>query len=160
MKDRDPRIVKPNAGGSGKRRLRKQIAAMPLRLTSLGNIEVLLLTSRDTRRWVIPKGWPIRKIGLVESAAREAYEEAGVRGEVLPETPIGTYHYVKSTLWGGLDIGVDVFVLHVEQQVEEWPEQSERETRWFSPEEAAGLVAEPELAAMLRSARDFARRTT
>jgi 8-oxo-dGTP pyrophosphatase MutT (NUDIX family) len=153
--------MKSNDGGtSGKRRLRRQIAAMPVRRTSLGDIEILLLTSRGTGRWVIPKGWPMRKIGLGESAAREAYEEAGVRGEIRPDTPIGTYRYFKSMAWGTLDIGVDVFVLHVDLQAEQWPEQAERETRWFSPEEAADLVVEPELAAILRSARDFARGAT
>jgi 8-oxo-dGTP pyrophosphatase MutT (NUDIX family) len=148
--------MKPNGGASGKRRRRRQIAAIPVRRTSLREIEVLLLTSRGTRRWVIPKGWPMRKISLGESAAREAYEEAGVHGEIRPKTPIGTYRYVKSMPWGSLDIGVDVFVLHVERQADDWPEQAERETRWFSPEQAAELVGEPELAAILRSARDFA----
>jgi 8-oxo-dGTP pyrophosphatase MutT (NUDIX family) len=153
-------IMKPNGGADGKRRLRRQIAAMPVRRTSLGEIEVLLLTSRGSRRWLIPKGWPIRKISLGASAAREAYEEAGVHGEIRPERPIGTYRYVKSMPSGSLDIGVDVFVLHVERQAEEWPEQAERETQWFSPEQAAELVGEPELAAILRSARDFATRAS
>jgi len=126
----------------------QQYAALPFRITEKG-IEVLLLTSRGTGRWIIPKGWPIRKLSPAEAAAREAYEEAGLEGIIQPSGPVGRYRYAKSTAPGGLEIEVAVFLLRVDRQLDHWPEQAERETRWFSPEDAATLVAEPELAVLL-----------
>ena len=135
---------------------RQQYAALPIRFDARGEMEVLLLTSRGTRRWVIPKGWPMSKRTPGEAAAREAYEEAGLEGVIRPETPIGQYHYAKALAHRELTIEVSVFVLRVDRQLESWPEQAERETGWFTPEQAAELVAEPELAAILRSARHLA----
>jgi len=135
----------------GKRRL--QYAALPVRFTGEGKIEVLLLTSRDTRRWVVPKGWPIRRLSPGAVAAQEAYEEAGLEGTIEPETPIGHYRYEKRLDGGStVRVQVNVFVLRVVRQMEAWPEQAERETRWFAPEQAADLVAEPGLATILRAA--------
>ena len=113
-------------------------------------MEVLLLTSRDTGRWIIPKGWPGRKLTPRAAAAREAYEEAGIEGTIRPPEPIGRYHYAKQLEAGEIRIKVKVFLLHVERQLDAWPEQAERHTRWLSPEQAAELVAEPELAALMR----------
>ena len=76
-------------------RTHKQYAALPVRLSSDGRLEVLLLTSRETRRWVIPKGWPMRKLSPGAAAAREAYEEAGLKGTIVSEKPIGHYRYDK-----------------------------------------------------------------
>jgi 8-oxo-dGTP pyrophosphatase MutT (NUDIX family) len=136
---------------------RQQYAALPVRRMEDGKVEVLLLTSRGTGRWIIPKGWPMRKLSPGAAAAREAYEEAGVEGTIQPDLPVGRYHYTKRLDVGGeTEILVEVFLLRVERQLAEWPEQAERETRWLKPEEAAGLVAEPELAALLRSAQAFA----
>jgi 8-oxo-dGTP pyrophosphatase MutT (NUDIX family) len=119
-------------------------------------IEVLLLTSRGTGRWIIPKGWPIRKLSPAEAAAREAYEEAGLVGTIQPSGPVGRYPYAKSSVPGGLAIEVAVFLLRVDRQLDHWPEQAERETRWFTPEDAAQLVAEPELAALLLGLSELA----
>jgi 8-oxo-dGTP pyrophosphatase MutT (NUDIX family) len=127
-----------------------QYAALPVRLTGDGAVEVLLVTSRETKRWIIPKGWPIRKLTPGGAAAHEAYEEAGVQGVIRPATPVGKYTYAKNTGTSELPLKVKVFLLHVERQLAKWPEQAQRETRWFNPAEAAGLVAEPKLAAILR----------
>jgi 8-oxo-dGTP pyrophosphatase MutT (NUDIX family) len=70
----------------------QQYAAIPIRLNEASVIEVLLLTSRGTGRWVIPKGWPMRNLAPGAAAAREAYEEAGVRGRIRPRAPVGSYH--------------------------------------------------------------------
>ncbi len=127
-----------------------QYAALPVRLNGDGEVEVLLVTSRETKRWIIPKGWPIRKLTPGGAAAHEAYEEAGVEGVIRPGTPVGKYSYAKTTATGELALKVKVFLLHVKRQLDTWPEQAERETRWFNPAEAARLVAEPKLAAILR----------
>ncbi len=136
----------------------QQYAALPVRINGSGQLEVLLLTSRGSRRWVLPKGWPIRKLAPGAAAAREAYEEAGVEGQVRPRTSIGAYHYAKNLEVGQLPMTVKVFLLWVERQLPTWPEQAERETRWFSPEVAAGLVAEPELAALILRAPEVVAR--
>jgi 8-oxo-dGTP pyrophosphatase MutT (NUDIX family) len=128
----------------------QQYAALPVRMEA-GHLQVLLLTSRGTGRWVIPKGWPMCRLRPAAAAAMEAYEEAGLEGTIADETPIGHYHYDKA-LPGGRTVGVlvDVFLLRVSRQLAAWPEQAERERRWYDPDAAAGLVAEPELAAILR----------
>jgi 8-oxo-dGTP pyrophosphatase MutT (NUDIX family) len=107
--------------------------------------EILLVTSRNRRRWVIPKG--VVEIGMsaVDSAAKEAYEEAGVRGEASPEA-IGSYEYTK---WNGICI-VEVFPLHVTELLEEWPEEDERKRRWMSVDEAVEIVQEEGLKVLVR----------
>ena len=109
----------------------------------------MLVTSRETRRWVIPKGNPEKGLEPHELAAKEAYEEAGLVGEVSPE-PVGRYRYLKR-LRGekSVPIEVTVFPLAVERQLDDWPEKGQRETRWFTPAEAATLVEEGGLVAML-----------
>lgn len=111
----------------------------------------MLLTSRDTGRWVIPKGWPIKGLTPPECAAREALEEGGLVGRV-GERRIGTYHYDKSL---GRDSEVqcvvEVFALEVEQQLATWREQDQRQTRWFDVADAAAAVEEPELSAIIQN---------
>ena len=88
------------------------------------------------------------------AAAREAYEEAGLEGTIEDAVPIGHYHYEKGLVGGqSVWLQVAVFLLIVSRQMPTWPEQAERETRWCDPEEAAELVAEPEVAAILRALR-------
>jgi len=107
--------------------------------------EVLLITSRDTGRWVIPKGWPIRSLSLAESAAVEAWEEAGVKAEKSAE-PLGIFHYQKGL---GPDRAVpcqvEVFSLRVDRLAEQYPEKGQRRRKWFAPAKAAKKVEEPEL---------------
>jgi len=127
----------------------RQVAALPYRIDDAGEVRVLLITSRETRRWVVPKGNPIRGLSSHESAAQEAYEEAGVRGITCP-SPIGSYRYAKRGKDGRHKTAtVAVYPLAVVRQVDEWPEQDERDYAWFGLPEAAGAVEEPDLAALI-----------
>jgi 8-oxo-dGTP pyrophosphatase MutT (NUDIX family) len=125
-----------------------QVAALPWRLAS-GGIEVLLVTSRETRRWVVPKGWPMRGRSASQAAAREAFEEAGVEGSVASKS-LGQYSYDKRLSDGqSKHVTVDLFALRVKLQHADWPEKRQRVARWFHPDEAARLVGEPELASLI-----------
>ena len=113
-----------------------------------GRIEVLLITSRDTGRWVIPKGWPMDALAPSAAAAREAWEEAGVRGSPA-DTALGIYAYDKVLRPGhALPCAVSVFPLRVEALAEKFPERKERRRTWFAAEKAARKVNEPELRAL------------
>ena len=127
-----------------------QVAALPARSDAYGAQQVLLLTSRETKRWVIPKGWPMRGRKPHEAAAREALEEAGVIGHVKKK-PIGSYVYFKRRAAHFDVCTVEVYLLRVERQLETWREKHQRQARWFTPDEAAELVQEPGLIALLRS---------
>jgi hypothetical protein len=116
-----------------------------------GAPQVLLVTSRDTGRWVVPRGNPVPGLPPHLSAAQEAYEEAGVRGPVT-SLVVGGYGYRKTRRSGlGVRAHVTLFALAVEEELGDWPEASERTRRWFSPAEAAEAVVEPELKALLRA---------
>ena len=131
----------------------RQIAALPYRTEADGSLSVLLITSRETRRWVLPKGNLIKGLAAHEAAAHEAYEEAGVSGVPCP-TAIGFYRYAKRRGNGVLrTMTVDVFPLAVTEQAADWPEHDERDTRWFSPSEAAKCVEESDLKALLGTFR-------
>ncbi|MGJ0505697.1 MAG: NUDIX hydrolase [Methylocystis sp.] len=124
---------------------RLQFAALPWRLNEENRVEVLLVTSRDTRRWVIPKGWPMkgRKPHIV--AAIEAQQEAGLHGKV-EKIKLGEFEYEKRMKGGGaVDCVVEVYPLHVERQRKKWPEKGQRVTYWFLYGVAAQQVDEPEL---------------
>lgn len=128
---------------------------MPYRLDSADaggdGVQVLLITSRATRRWVIPKGNIGSRISPHVAAAREATEEAGVVGALCP-VPLGAYRYRKLRASGAsLMIDVDVYPLAVTQELADWKERAERERRWFSLAEAAKAVDEPDLSELMRS---------
>jgi 8-oxo-dGTP pyrophosphatase MutT (NUDIX family) len=126
-----------------------QYAALPFRTAAEG-LEVLLVTSRDTRRWVIPKGWPLKGEKPHTSAAREALEEAGVVGKI-GKAAIGDYAYVKLLKNGApLACDVEVFALKVTRQRKHWPEQQQRTAHWFPLAEAAAAVHEPDLQELIR----------
>jgi uncharacterized protein Yka (UPF0111/DUF47 family)/8-oxo-dGTP pyrophosphatase MutT (NUDIX family) len=128
-----------------------QYGVLPYRVDADGKVEILLITSRERRRWVVPKGNPIPFFLNYESAAREAFEEAGAEGRIAT-VPIGSYRYEKRRRAGGPALAiVTVYPLLVTRQAANWPERGQRETRWFSPEEAAASVDEPELAVMILS---------
>ncbi len=130
---------------------RQQVAALPLRQDEAGRVQVLLVTSRDTGRWVLPKGWPMKGKKPHRAAEREAYEEAGLIGKVR-KVPLGTYSYEKRLGTGSsVPCNVTVFPLRVEYHRDRWPEMNERERRWFSPDEAAQVVAEDGLRHLLRA---------
>lgn len=125
---------------------RQQYAALCYRVKKKTNeVEVLLMTSRDTGRWVIPKGWPMNGKCSHEVAAREALEEAGVRGTIEKET-LGSYTYAK-VLKDGLTVSckVQVYVLEVSELAKNFKEKGERTLEWVSCDEAVKRVREPEL---------------
>lgn len=127
----------------------QQYAALPYRRTKAGTVEIMLVTSRETRRWIIPKGWPIEGVEPHNLAALEAMEEAGLLGKV-GDKPIGSYHYDKKRGDGSIvNCTVDTFAMEVEQQMPAWPEQDQRKTQWFAPEDAAAQVQEPELRVLI-----------
>ena len=109
-----------------------------------------MLTTRQTRSWIIPKGWPIRGLSPGKSAAREAWEEAGVRGRISAK-PVGAFAYNKALDETGASVTceVKVFSLRVERQSETWPEVDERIVQWVEPEKAMALVKEPALKALI-----------
>jgi 8-oxo-dGTP pyrophosphatase MutT (NUDIX family) len=128
---------------------KKQVAALPVRRDTRGGLRVLLVTSRETRRYVIPKGWPMAGRKDHQAAAVEAREEAGIRGKIAKK-PIGTYTYDKRHDKGSVPVRVKVYLLEVQEELEAWPEQAERERKWLTPAKAAAAVDEPELAALIR----------
>ncbi len=119
-----------------------------------GKVEVLLITSRDTGRWVIPKGWPISGLSPAGTAAREAWEEAGVEGDILAEE-LGAFGYEKALGPSqSVPCSVQVFGLRVAELKAKFPEKKERRRKWFGCEKAARKVAEPELRQLLLALPD------
>jgi 8-oxo-dGTP pyrophosphatase MutT (NUDIX family) len=126
-----------------------QYAALPWRRGD--ELEILLVTSRETRRWVIPKGWPMKGRKPHATAATEALEEAGVVGRIS-KSSLGDYHYVKQLKNGApLFCRVEVFPLKVEHQRKRWREQGQRIGHWFPVMEAAAMVDEPELQQLIEA---------
>lgn len=127
-----------------------QIASLCWRLKK-GRVQVILLTSRETRRWVIPKGWPMEGLAPDEAAAREAWEEAGVTGRISPD-PLGRFVYDKVMRDRSIrSCCVTVYPLRVEEMKSRWPERKERRRKWFAAEEAADLVQEEGLADLFQA---------
>ena len=131
---------------------RTQYGALPWRADD--EPEIMLLTSRDTRRWVIPKGWPMKGRKPNASAALEALQEGGLLGKI-GKKPLGAYHYRKRLKNGAaLWCRVEVFPLRVVRQRKNWREKEQRMTRWFPYSEAAAHVAEDELKELILSFGD------
>jgi 8-oxo-dGTP pyrophosphatase MutT (NUDIX family) len=131
-------------------KVRLQVAALPWRSDDDG-LQIMLITSRDTGRWVLPKGWPENKEELCEAAAREAGEEAGLSG-LVSHAEVGRYFYAKSRSSGkNLACEVRVFPLQVTRVADKWKERHERERRWVSGSEAANMVREPDLRRLIAS---------
>lgn len=112
---------------------------------------VLLITSRGTGRWIIPKGWPMRGKDAAGAALQEAWEEAGVRKGRITGAPLGSYAYEKE-LDTGLPLPVEtlVFPIEVTELRDKFPESGQRRRKWVSASKAANMVREPELQALLR----------
>ncbi len=108
--------------------------------------KVLLITSRDTGRWIIPKGWPMDGKDSAGAALTEAWEEAGVRVGIPADEPVGSYSYEKG-LKGDWSIPVTtmVYPVRVVSLEEDYPEAHQRSRKWVTPQEAATMVDEPEL---------------
>ena len=126
----------------------RQYGAIPVRLGPDGP-EILLVTSRGTGRWIIPKGWPARHLSPADSAVREAFEEAGVRGELAGPQPIGAYTARKRIGSSTSVLRVEVFLLRVTAILDFWPEARQRERRWFRPDVAGRLVEQAELGGLI-----------
>lgn len=135
--------------GGSKTDVRSQFAALCYRIRK-GKVQVLLITSRTRKRWIVPKGWPMDGKTPAESAAVEAWEEAGVRG-VSDGRCLGVFSYSKETgEHGALPCLAMVFAIEVQDLAKTYPEVAERKRRWVTRKEAAKLVDEPELSRILR----------
>ena len=136
------RAVRPRAG-------RLQVAALPYRKREDGSLEVLLVTTRGTGRWIVPKGWPMPGKSHSEAAAQEAYEEAGVRGPAAA-AELGRFEHEKSRFPAApMNCTVAVFPMAVERELTRWPERGQRTRRWFSVDDAAKAVKSPDLAGII-----------
>ena len=134
--------------GSG---IRRQYGAIALRQSRSGELEILLVTSRERGRWIVPKGWPIKGETPAKVAALEAFEEGGVFGDVRSE-PIGVYDYLKILRDGSTVLcRVVLFGIEVRGTLANWPEQSQRKRSWFTVSEAGRTVSDFQLAQVLKS---------
>jgi 8-oxo-dGTP pyrophosphatase MutT (NUDIX family) len=113
-------------------------------------LEILLVTTRQSRQWIIPKGWPIKGLRPAKSAAREAFEEAGVRGRVGAKS-IGLFSYKKMLDGNGVGVNCEVvvFPLLVKRQSETWPEIEQRVVQWVAPDRALTLIKDSGLKALV-----------
>ncbi len=130
----------------------RQVAAIPFRLNAKGDIEVMLVTSRTTRRFIVPKGWPMKGKSGRKAAMIEAQEEAGVLGKTLKD-PAGTYTYWKrlSTRFARVDVVGDM--LAVTEDLANWLDAKRRQRAWLAPADAALLIDEPDLSTLVRTLR-------
>jgi len=129
---------------------KQQVAALCWRMNPV--LEVLLVTTLKSQRWILPKGWPHEGKSLAESAALEALEEAGLKGE-MSVPPLGHYRYIKDKQGAALPIRVEVFALKVTEQSQAWPEMGTRKMLWLPPDQAARRVAEAGLKDILMNFR-------
>jgi 8-oxo-dGTP pyrophosphatase MutT (NUDIX family) len=146
-------LVKKRTSERRKSKSRRQVqyAALPYRPKGKSKLEIMLVTSRGTRRWIIPKGWPKRGMPPYETAAKEAFEEAGVLGKVSKRS-IGSYPYDKILEKGRTaSCRVQVFALRVTSQHKRWPEKRERRIRWCPPVDAMHFIREPHLRRIIRN---------
>jgi len=128
-------------------RVLEQVAALPYRWSEAG-LEILVMSSRQTHRVIIPKGWPMKNRKDWKSAQIEAREEVGVVGEVSRKR-IGQYRYWKRLEAHFVLCKVSVFSLAVKRQLDDWPERNERAHKWLTPEDAALLVDETDLGKLI-----------
>jgi 8-oxo-dGTP pyrophosphatase MutT (NUDIX family) len=144
-KPRGDAVARPEA--APKAQAARQVAALPWRRTD--QLEIMLVSSRETRRWIIPKGWPMAGRSDSTAAAIEALEEAGLLG-AIDEAPFGQFTYSKKPARGKpAPCVVDVFALRVVRQRPRWLEWRERKTMWVPAREAARIVSDPELGALI-----------
>ncbi len=128
------------------RGVERQFGAIPYRHVD-GEIVFLLITARRTGKWIFPKGGPVAGLTPAESAAEEAYEEAGVRGRIGAE-PAGHYRTFKASAAGRAPVVVEMYPLEVEDQFDDWPEKGERKRHWATLAEARRMLSEPGLVAL------------
>jgi 8-oxo-dGTP pyrophosphatase MutT (NUDIX family) len=130
-------------------KLLTQAGVIPYRIAE-GQVEVLLVTSRDTGRWVIPKGHVEDGMTAQSAACQEALEEAGISGQITTRMPLGFVPYLKRLKDGNsCGASIAVYPLLVDKEKKKWQERSERTRTWFPVGKAAELVDEPALSALL-----------
>ena len=122
----------------------RQSSVLPYQVGENG-LEIMMVTSIRRRRWIIPKGVVEPDMTPQDSAAKEAFEEAGIKGIVIPE-PLGRYHYKK---WAGI-CRCDVFAMKVETVLDEWQEQDDREREWVDAKEAVDRLRHKRLKTIVR----------
>lgn len=133
---------------------RAQVAALCYRERRKKGRQVLLITSRGTGRWILPKGWPIKGLDAPGAAKQEAWEEAGVKGRISDD-PLGSFRYKKRLDDGSQAVcEAQVFPMQVAELADDFPESDERERKWVSPGKAAKMVSEPALKDILRDFED------
>lgn len=128
----------------------RQVAAVPFRLNADGGMEVMLVTSRETKRFIVPKGWPMKGKSGRKAATIEAEEEAGVVGKTLKQ-PAGVYSYWKRLSTRFIRVNVTVYLLEVSEELANWQEKKKRQRAWLAPADAALLIDEPDLATLVKS---------
>jgi 8-oxo-dGTP pyrophosphatase MutT (NUDIX family) len=128
----------------------RQVAAIPFRIGETGEIEVMLVTSRETKRFIVPKGWPMKGKSGRKAATIEAMEEAGVIGKTL-KAPAGSYSYWKRMPVGFVHVYVTVYLLEVSEELQKWKETEKRQRAWLSPAQASALIDEPELSTLMKT---------
>ncbi|MEY1554801.1 NUDIX hydrolase [Yoonia sp. R2331] len=133
--------LKLRAGG--KTDVRTQFAALCYRFEA-DKLKVCIVTSRRSKRWILPKGWPMHKETPADAAATEAWEEAGLTGRPIDRC-LGVYAYVKTMSKSLAPVVVMVYPLEVHEEHDKWPERKQRKRKWLSPKKAAKRLAEPEL---------------
>jgi ADP-ribose pyrophosphatase YjhB (NUDIX family) len=128
----------------------QQVSALPYRVLKDGSVQILLITTRETRRFTLPKGWRMKGKSPQKAATIEAKQEAGVKGKIK-RGPVGSYFYWKRDLSCFLPIRVTVYPLKAQTILSRWKERGQRLRKWLRPSEAALLVDEPELVSLLRN---------
>lgn len=136
-------------GDGGKTDLRTQFAALCYRIKD-DKLQFCIVTSRRSKRWIVPKGWPMHGETPMDAAATEAFEEAGVRGKIYPR-PIGVFSYYKIRSQDELPCMAVVYPLKVKKILKRWPEDRERERKWVSRKKAAQMVDDPELSVIIQT---------
>ncbi|MDC9826350.1 NUDIX hydrolase [Devosia sp. ZB163] len=127
----------------------RQVAALPWRLDDGGELQILLVTSRTNKKWMLPKGWPMAGVTDATAALIEAREEAGVEGVISP-SPIGTYRYVRVLGENrSRPARATIYALRVVEEHATWDEMNQRERAWFRLDVAASMVFEPDLSRFL-----------
>jgi ADP-ribose pyrophosphatase YjhB (NUDIX family) len=129
-----------------------QSGALAYKVADNGKIRVLLVRTRRSKRWSIPKGQAEPELTLAANAAKEAFEEAGVKGEIDPQS-LGMFRTTKRAWYGAAVLEIWVYLLRVTEQLEHWPEEDQRETKWVSCREAARVLHEPLLVELCRTIR-------
>lgn len=127
----------------GKTDVRTQFAALCYRIKN-DQLEVCMVTSRRSKRWILPKGWPMHKQTPAQAAATEAWEEAGVKGQAIDHC-LGAYSYVKPLSDNPTPVVVMVYPVAVDDVAKKWPEHKERKRKWVPLRKAAKKLQEPEL---------------